>query len=56
MTGDELTPRGSARQLLAKLPRADITTWHNPDPLGHNGWISDPDSTLDHVENWLRDH
>ncbi|MFE3053907.1 alpha/beta fold hydrolase [Nocardia sp. NPDC059239] len=55
MTGDELTPRGSARQLLAKLSEADITTWHNPDPLGHNGWISDPESTLDYVEKWLRD-
>lgn len=55
MTGDELTPRGSARQLLAKLPNADITIWHNPDPLGHNGWISDPASTLDRVEKWLRD-
>ncbi|BEK92560.1 alpha/beta fold hydrolase [Nocardia seriolae] len=55
MTGDELTPRGSARQLLAKLPNADSTIWHNPDPLGHNGWISDPASTLDRVEKWLRD-
>ncbi|MFD7843567.1 alpha/beta fold hydrolase [Nocardia sp. NPDC059764] len=55
MTGDELTPRGSARQLLAKMPQADITTWHNPAPLGHNGWISDPGSTIDYVEKWLRD-
>ncbi|MEC3919701.1 alpha/beta hydrolase family protein [Nocardia sp. CDC160] len=55
LRGDELTPQSSARQLLAKMPNADITTWHNPDPLGHNGWISDPGSTLDYVEKWLRD-
>ncbi|MGW4244859.1 alpha/beta hydrolase family protein [Nocardia sp. NPDC004722] len=55
LTGDELTPQSSARQLLAKLPEADITRWHNPEPLGHNGWISDPASTLDYVEKWLRD-
>ncbi|WP_067815553.1 alpha/beta fold hydrolase [Nocardia inohanensis] len=55
LTGDELTPPNSARQLLEKLPNARITTWHNPAPLGHNGWISDPESTLDYVEKWLRD-
>lgn len=55
MTGDDVTPRGSARQLLNKLPLADIATWHNPAPLGHNGWISDPESTIDFVEKWLRD-
>ncbi|WP_405134417.1 alpha/beta fold hydrolase [Nocardia sp. NBC_01388] len=55
ITGDDLTPPGSARQLLDKLPKAAITTWHNPAPLGHNGWISDPDSTVDYVEKWLRD-
>ncbi|AYF73455.1 alpha/beta fold hydrolase [Nocardia yunnanensis] len=55
LRGDELTPQRSARRLLDKLPNADITTWHNPDPLGHNGWISDPGSTLDYVEKWLRD-
>ncbi|MFJ4653118.1 alpha/beta fold hydrolase [Nocardia sp. NPDC088792] len=55
MRGDELAPQSSARQLLAKLPNADITSWHNPAPLGHNGWISEPESTLDYVEKWLRD-
>ncbi|WP_405486570.1 alpha/beta fold hydrolase [Nocardia sp. NBC_00511] len=55
LTGDELTPRSSARHLLDKLPDADITSWHNPARLGHNGWISDPESTLDRVEKWLRD-
>ncbi|MFE3192282.1 alpha/beta fold hydrolase [Nocardia sp. NPDC059240] len=55
LTGDELTPQSSARQLLAKMPEADITRWHNPESLGHNGWISDPASTLDYVEKWLRD-
>ncbi|GAB4589529.1 alpha/beta fold hydrolase [Nocardia sp. IFM 10818] len=55
LAGDDLTPPGSARHLLDKLPKADITTWHNPAPLGHNGWISDPASTVDCVEKWLRD-
>lgn len=55
MTGDERTPISSAQHLLDKLPKADITTWHNPARLGHNGWISDPVSTLDYVEKWLRD-
>ncbi|MBL1075868.1 alpha/beta fold hydrolase [Nocardia sp. 2] len=55
LAGDELTPPGSARHLLDKLPNAQITTWHNPERLGHNGWISAPESTLDHVEKWLRD-
>ncbi|MFI1918869.1 alpha/beta fold hydrolase [Nocardia sp. NPDC020380] len=55
LRGDELAPQSSAKQLLAKLPNADITTWHNPASLGHNGWISEPESTLDYVEKWLRD-
>ncbi|QLY32152.1 alpha/beta fold hydrolase [Nocardia huaxiensis] len=55
LAGDDLTPPGSAQHLLDKLPNAKITTWHNPQRLGHNGWISDPDSTLDYVEKWLRD-
>ncbi|MGX1812121.1 alpha/beta fold hydrolase [Nocardia sp. NPDC055321] len=55
LAGDEMTPPRSAAHLLDKLPRADITRWHNPEPLGHNGWISDPASTLDYVEKWLRD-
>ncbi|MFE6860699.1 alpha/beta fold hydrolase [Nocardia sp. NPDC057668] len=55
LAGDDMTPPSSAAHLLAKLPRAEITRWHNPEPLGHNGWISDPESTLDYVEKWLRD-
>ncbi|MQY30081.1 alpha/beta hydrolase family protein [Nocardia aurantia] len=55
LRGDELAPRASADQLLAKLPRARITKWHNPDRLGHNGWITDPGSTVTRVETWLRD-
>ncbi|NKY54108.1 alpha/beta hydrolase family protein [Nocardia vermiculata] len=53
--GDELTPRSSAAHLLEKLPRARVSTWHEPRPLGHNGWITDPDSTVDHIEQWIRD-
>ncbi|UGT39361.1 alpha/beta fold hydrolase [Nocardia yamanashiensis] len=55
LTGDELTPQNSAGHLLDKLPNAKVTRWHNPESLGHNGWISDPESTLDYVEKWLRD-
>ncbi|MFE9579021.1 alpha/beta fold hydrolase [Nocardia sp. NPDC006044] len=55
MTADDLTPPGSAQHLLEKLPKADITTWHQPEPLGHNGWIREPGTTLDQIEKWLRD-
>ncbi|MFC9896823.1 alpha/beta fold hydrolase [Nocardia sp. NPDC127579] len=55
MAGDDLTPRRSATHLLSKLPKAEVTEWHQPDRLGHNGWITDPASTLDRIEKWLRD-
>ncbi|MFD6154877.1 alpha/beta fold hydrolase [Nocardia sp. NPDC060256] len=55
MTGDDLTPPGSADHLLAKLPKADVTRWHQPEPLGHNGWISEYGTTIDQIEKWLRD-
>ncbi|MCP9622439.1 alpha/beta fold hydrolase [Nocardia otitidiscaviarum] len=55
MTGDDLTPRGSAAHLLEKLSGADITRWHNPESLGHNGWIPDSRGTVDYIEKWLRD-
>ncbi|WP_405160298.1 alpha/beta fold hydrolase [Nocardia sp. NBC_01499] len=55
MTGDDLTPPGSAEHLLEKLPKAEVTTWHEPEPLGHNGWIRDSTSTVDRLEKWLRD-
>ncbi|WP_280500794.1 alpha/beta hydrolase family protein [Nocardia farcinica] len=55
MTGDELTPPSSARHLLDKMPAAEVTTWHQPEPLGHNGWIPDPVATVDRIEKWLRD-
>ncbi len=53
--GDDLTPRSSAEHLLEKLPNAPITSWHEPKPLGHNGWITDPASTVDRIEQWMRD-
>ncbi|MGC5162349.1 MULTISPECIES: alpha/beta fold hydrolase [unclassified Rhodococcus (in: high G+C Gram-positive bacteria)] len=53
--GDELTPVESARHLLGKLSAADITTWHNPRKLGHNGWIRDNADTAAKVAAWLRD-
>ena len=52
---DELTPVASARHLLGKLPAADITEWHDPRPLGHNGWIRDNDDTVAEIVAWLRD-
>ncbi|MGW5387698.1 alpha/beta hydrolase family protein [Nocardia sp. NPDC003963] len=55
LSGDELAPRASARHLLDKLPNSETTTWHEPRPLGHNGWIQDPAAVIDRVEKWLRD-
>ncbi|MBF6333858.1 alpha/beta fold hydrolase [Nocardia transvalensis] len=53
--GDDYTPPGSAAHLLEKLANARITTWHQPESLGHNGWIVDPQSTIDRIEKWIRD-
>lgn len=55
VSGDDLTPTTAARHLLEKLPNAQISTWHEPRPLGHNGWIREPHSTVDRIEKWLRD-
>ncbi|MEV6277465.1 alpha/beta fold hydrolase [Nocardia sp. NPDC051832] len=55
IAGDDLTPPGSAEHLLSKMPKAEVTEWHQPEKLGHNGWITDPASTLDRIEKWLRD-
>lgn len=54
--GDDLAPRSAATNLLDKLSGADVTTWHQPERLGHNGWISTPDSTVEHIVEWVRDH
>ncbi|WP_433627700.1 alpha/beta hydrolase family protein [Nocardia sp. CA-120079] len=55
MTGDDLTPSSSAAHLLAKMPEAEVSTWVQPEPLGHNGWIRRYGSTVDQIEKWLRD-
>jgi len=55
MTGDDLAPASSSAHLLAKMPKADVTTWVQPEPLGHNGWIRKYTSTVDQIEKWLRD-
>ncbi|MEV4239469.1 MULTISPECIES: alpha/beta fold hydrolase [unclassified Nocardia] len=55
MTGDDLAPSSSAAHLLAKMPKAEVTTWVQPEPLGHNGWIRQYSSTVDQLEKWLRD-
>lgn len=54
--GDELAPRSSSENLLAKLSGSDVTTWHQPEQLGHNGWISAPDGTVARIAAWIRDH
>ncbi len=55
ITGDDVAPSSSAAHLLAKMPEAEVTTWVQPEPLGHNGWIRRYGSTVDHIEKWLRD-
>ncbi|WP_024801866.1 alpha/beta fold hydrolase [Nocardia sp. BMG51109] len=55
LEGDDLTPPGSAAHLLEKLPDARVTTWHQPEPRGHNGWITDPRGTVDRIEKWVRE-
>ncbi|MBO0855744.1 MAG: alpha/beta fold hydrolase [Nocardia sp.] len=55
MSADELSPRSASAHLLSKLPKARVSTWHEPKPLGHNGWITDPGSTADRIESWIRD-
>ncbi|MGS2807158.1 alpha/beta hydrolase family protein [Nocardia sp. MW-W600-9] len=55
VAGDDLAPQTSADHLLSKLPAAPVTRWFQPEALGHNGWITNPDSTVDVVEKWLRD-
>nr|WP_240945448.1 alpha/beta fold hydrolase [Rhodococcus sp. HNM0569] len=53
--GDDMAPEGSVRALLSKLPNADVTRWHEPAPLGHNGWIRGSEAVVDRVTEWLRD-
>jgi len=55
MTGDDIAPSSSAAHLLAKMPKAEVTIWRQPERLGHNGWIRNCASTLDRIEEWLRD-
>ncbi|MFF0817320.1 alpha/beta fold hydrolase [Rhodococcus sp. NPDC003318] len=53
--GDDLAPKSAIRNLVRKLPKADVTTWHQQEPLGHNGWIRQCGSTVDRIVAWLRD-
>ena len=53
--GDDMTPVPAARHLLEKMPAADVTTWHQSRPLGHNGWIRDNADTVDRIAAWLKD-
>ncbi|MFC4126127.1 alpha/beta hydrolase family protein [Nocardia rhizosphaerae] len=55
VAADELAPQSSADHLLSKLPAAEVTRWFQPEPLGHNGWITNPDTTVEVIERWLRD-
>lgn len=53
--GDDLAPKSSAKNLVAKLPNADVTLWHQSRPHGHNAWIRDAASTVDRVVDWVHD-
>ncbi|MCX5041889.1 alpha/beta fold hydrolase [Aldersonia sp. NBC_00410] len=53
--GDEVAPASSAKHLADKLPAAPITSWLQPERLGHNGWIRAPKTTVDRIEQWLHD-
>ncbi|MFH5211666.1 alpha/beta fold hydrolase [Antrihabitans spumae] len=52
---DDVAPASSAQHLYGKLPGADVTAWHQSEPLGHNGWIRNPTTTVDRIETWLHD-
>lgn len=51
--GDDLAPRASMSNLLAKFPRAEVTTRHLEAPRGHNEWIRQPSTTVDQIEAWF---
>ncbi|MBJ8347785.1 alpha/beta fold hydrolase [Antrihabitans sp. YC2-6] len=53
--GDDVAPASSATHLVGKLPNSDVTTWLQPEPLGHNGWIRKPVTTVDRITAWLHD-
>ncbi|AOW94934.1 hydrolase [Rhodococcus sp. WMMA185] len=53
--GDDLAPRSSVKNLVAKLSSADVALWHEPEPLGHNGWIRNPTGIVDRIVAWLHD-
>ncbi|GAA4487000.1 alpha/beta fold hydrolase [Rhodococcus olei] len=53
--GDDLAPKQSIRNLVRKFPKADLTTWHQNEPLGHNGWIRNCATTVDRIVAWLGD-
>lgn len=53
--GDDLAPKPAIRDLVRKFPHAEVTTWHQREPLGHNGWIRNCASTVDRIVTWLRD-
>ncbi|MGW0176678.1 alpha/beta hydrolase family protein [Rhodococcus sp. NPDC003322] len=54
--GDDLAPKPAIRDLVRKLPNAEVTTWHQSESLGHNGWIRNCASTVDRIADWLHDH
>ncbi len=53
--GDDMAPERSVRAMLAKFPDADVTRWHEPERLGHNGWIRGSRGVVDRVAEWLHD-
>jgi predicted alpha/beta hydrolase len=52
--GDDLTPPRSMKNLVAKMPKADVTIWHEPKDLGHNGWIADSYGVVERTAQWIR--
>lgn len=56
VAGDDLAPEAAIRNLVGKFPRATLTTWHQSEPLGHNGWIRNCGSTVERMVSWLGDH
>lgn len=53
---DDMAPKSSAKNLVAKLSNADVTKWHQPEPLGHNGWIRSPGTTVARIADWIDEH
>ncbi|GGF95187.1 hypothetical protein GCM10007304_06300 [Rhodococcoides trifolii] len=52
--GDDQTPPRTTKNLVEKMPKADVTSWHEPKDLGHNGWIADSYGVVERVAQWIK--